>query len=655
MAGEEVRIGVFVCHCGMNIAKSVKVEEVCDYASKLPNVVYTAHHEFTCSEIGQKAIKEAIKEHRLNRVIVASCTPKLHELTFQKCVAEAGLNPFLFEMANIREQCSWPHMHEPEKATRKAKQIVRAAVERAALLERIGMMSTPVMPAVLVVGGGVAGMAAAVGLADYGFQVHLVERSSTLGGKALQLGKVFPTEDCGVCVSPRMMELHRKCLYRSGVVNHSRIKVYMQSTVSSLGGYVGSFKATIDVKPTFVDSKLCIACGLCEDVCPVEVSNEFDLGLSVRKAIYKMSMEAVPHSYVLDMGSCTRCGKCLKVCPTNAITLDAKPIKVNVDVGAVVVATGFEEFDPKGLYGYGSYPNVVTQLKLARMMDPSGPTKGMVVRPSDGKVPRRIVMIQCVGSRDKSTNIYCSKVCCGIALKHARSIKEQYADADLTICHKDIRLTNKNYEHYYTDCQDMNVRFVRGDVAEVTEDPETKSIRIKVNDEFKGMVELESDLLVLSCGSIPARDTRELARTLNLSLSPDSFFMELHPKLAPVDTNVDGIYICGACQGPKDIHESVNHAMAAVSRTATLLAKGKVEVDLAKALIDEDLCIGCGNCVTKCPYKAIELVPPGVARVVEIACKGCGICVAECPLRAIQLRHFKDEQLFASIAGITGG
>ncbi|RLI02642.1 disulfide reductase [Candidatus Bathyarchaeota archaeon] len=652
MVKEEPRIGVFVCHCGLNIAKTVNVKEVRDYAAKLPYVVYASDQEFTCSEAGQKTIKDAIKEHKLNRVVVASCSPKLHELTFRRCVAEAGLNPFLFEMVNIREHVSWAHMHEPEKATEKAKHLVRAAVERAALLEEIGTVSASVIPSVLVIGGGVAGIEAAIGLADYGFDVYLVERSPTLGGKAFQLGKVFPTEDCGVCTAPRNSELHRKCLYKAPILTHPKIKVYTLATIKSLEGYVGNFKATISLQPRYVNPQLCIGCGKCAEVCPVEVPNEYDVGLSKRKAIYLPSTQALPPVYTVDMANCTKCGKCVEVCPTKAINLDEQPSEVTLDVGAIVVAVGFEEYEPKGLYGFGEYSDVITQLKLSRMLDSSGPTKGEVVKPSNQRKPKKIVMVQCVGSRDKSTHIYCSKICCAIALKNARSILQKNPDTEITICYKDIRLAGKDYEHYYVDCQNMGVNFINGDVLEVKEDTETKMLKLKVKPKYGEEVELEADLVVLTCALIPAKGMEELARTLNLSLSPDGFFMELHPKLAPVDTNVDGIYICGACHGPKDIHESINQAKAVVSRVATLLAPGKVEVDLAKSIINEDLCIGCGNCVAKCPYKAIEFTPYGTARVIEIACKGCGVCVVECPARAIQLRHYKDDQIFATVSGV---
>jgi len=570
-------------------------------------------------------------------------------------IQEAGLNPFLLEIANIREQCAWPHSHEPEKATEKAKYLVRAAVLKVATLEEIGEISVPVKTSVLIIGGGIAGITAALKLAEYGFQVYLVEKNATLGGRVLQLGTVFPTEDCGVCMPPYVLERHRKCLYKYAqmVMVHPRIKVFTRSTVEHVEGHVGNFKVTIRRGPRYVDEKDCVACGVCEEVCPVEVPNEFDLGLSTRKAIYMPSPYAVPHTYVVDEDHCTRCGACVKACPFNAISLNEKPQDVEVEVGAIIVATGAEEFNPKGMYGYGTYPDVITQLTLARMLDPSGPTKGEVIRPSDGRRPSRIVMIQCVGSRDPKINPYCSKVCCAIALKHARSLKKRYPEAEIAIVYKDIRLAGKDYEQYYTECEELGVKFIKGEVLDVVQDPETKMLRVEL-ESYGERKELIADLVVLSCGFVPSEDAKKLAEILGLNLAPDGFFMTVHPKLAPIDTNTDGIFICGACQGPKDISETVTQALAVAAKVAALLAKGVIKIDLAKAFVDENYCIGCATCVMVCPYDAVEITPRGVAQVIEAACQGCGICAAECPAGAMQLRNYKDDQIYAAIRGVLG-
>lgn len=650
MANREPRVGVFVCHCGLNIAKSVDVKALREYASKLDGVVHAVNCEFMCSETGQRIIKDSIKNHQLNRVVVASCSPKLHELTFRRVLSEAGLNPFLLEMANIREQCSWAYLFEPEKATEKARHIVRASVERSKFLEEIGEKEEPVRASALVIGAGVAGIHAALGLADNGFQVYVAEKNPFIGGNVAKLESVFPTEDCGICVAPYSSEMHRKCLYKQQMINNPLVKLYTLASLKSLSGYVGNFKARIEQTPRHVDERLCVGCDKCTALCPVEVPNEHDLGLSKRKAIYLPFLQATPHTYVIDQATCTKCGRCVEACPTKAINLDEKPSMIDLEVGTVIVAVGFEEFQPVGLFNFGKHMNVVTQLKLARMINQRNGREG-VLRPSDGKPVRRLTMIQCVGSRDRATHAYCSKICCMIALKHARSLKKANPEMDITICYKDIRLPGRNYEHYYTDCQELGVKFVWGDVARIDESAD-RSLRLKVDLATGGSADLEADLVVLSSAIVPSKDAVELSAILNLTLSPDGFFMEQHPKLAPIDTNIDGIYICGACQGPKDIPETIDQAVGTVARAAIPMIAGKIKIDLAKAVVNEDLCIGCANCVAVCPYSAIEMAPAGIARVIEAVCKGCGTCVAECPALAIQLRHFNDRQVLAAVEGI---
>jgi heterodisulfide reductase subunit A len=648
---EEPRVGVFICRCGLNIAKSVDTTALVEFAKALPGVVYSEENQFTCSEDGQKSIKEKIKEHNINRVVVASCSPRLHEPTFRRCIEEAGLNRFLFEMANIREQCSWIYLGQIEKATEKAKHIVNGAVERAKTLEPIGMMRMKAYPSVLVVGGGPAGVEAATRLGDLGLEVFLVERNPFLGGKAVQLGSVFPTEDCGTCVSPCGNDLHRRCLYRSPISHHPYIHMLTSTELMKVDGYVGNFSATLRIQPRFVDQELCMACGKCADVCPIEVPNEFNLGLDKRKAVYLPSNQALPRTYAIDPKSCTKCGECVEACPVNAIRLDEQPRDVTVDVGAFVVATGFEVFDAQGMYGYGEYDNVINQLKLARMLDMSGPTNGKVTTPRDGHAPKSIAMLQCVGSRDPKTNVYCSKICCAIALKHAVSIAEQLPDTKITIIHKDIRLSGKEHENYYYRAEALGVKLLRGEVKTVTQN-EDGSLSLNAVNEFGDPLQLDVDMLVLSTGVVQSKGTQELAHMLGLSLSQDQFLMERHPKLAPLDTAVDGVYICGTCQGPKDIQESITQAQGATSRVAALLLKGVIEVDLAKAQADMDTCVGCGACASACPYKAIMWNAFGRPEVIEAACKGCGICTAVCPVSAMQLRHYKDDQIIPKIHGI---
>lgn len=653
MPEHEPRIGVFVCKCGTNIAKVVDVPAVAEYAKGLPHVAYAGWQLFTCSEEGQNIIKDCIKEHNLNRVIVASCSPKLHEPTFRRTTAEAGLNPFYFEMANIREQVSWAHMKQKdqyEDATHKAKDLVRAAVYRAAELEPIGSVTQSVPPVTMVVGAGIAGIQAAMSLADRGFEVHLVERSSALGGKAAQLGVVFPTETCGVCVPPRVCEPSRECLVKRGLLNDPNIHVYTLTEVKNFSGYIGNFHATLHTKPRGVNTSTCIDCKACVEVCPIETENELDFGLSQRKAIYYPFPQAIPHVPVVDFESCTRCGKCVEICPVNAIDLDEQPQEKELTLGTTIVATGIDVFRPEGMYGYPEYSNVVTNFQLARMLDPLGPTKGQIQCPSNQQPPKRLGIIQCVGSRDPEHFAYCSRVCCMVTMKLVKAIKEQWPATEIDVFYKDIRLVGKGYEHYYVEAQNLGVRFHRADITDVSEG-KSKELQLTAHYKSGRQETITVDMLSLASAMTPSNGSTDLAKTLNLEVDLDGFFREYHIKLAPIDTSTDGVYLAGACIAPRDIAESAFTGSAAASHAAIPMSKGVVTVDLAKAEVEESLCIGCANCFAVCPYSAIQM-EGGVAKIIEVACKGCGICAVECPAEAIQLRHYRDKQINAQIEGL---
>jgi heterodisulfide reductase subunit A len=651
--GKEARIGVFVCRCGKNIAGTVNVGEVRAYAETLSQVVVAEEHLFACSEDGQRVIKDAIKKHKLNRVIVASCTPRTHEPIFKAAVEEAGLNPYLFEMVNIREQCSFVHERNPEKATEKAKDLIRMGVARARFLEPLESMKEKVVDKALVVGGGMAGITTALNLAKYGFKVYLIERKPYLGGKIADLGRVFPTDDCATCIpSVESCGPRRGCLYSLGVALPSNLTIYTSSEIEEVTGYIGNFTAKIMKRPNYVNMKRCTFCGLCEDVCPIEISENFNLGK--RKAVYMSFPQVYPHSYIIDVEACNRCGKCVDACPAKAINLKDEAEEVELHIGTIVVATGYEEYDPSGVkeYGYGEYRNVMTQLQLAKLLDHMGPTKGEVIRPSDKERPKKMVMIQCVGSRDSERNPYCSKICCMIALKHSLAIKERHPQVDVTIIHKDIRLAGRNYEDYYRKAEDAGIRFARGNVLRVDQDEKSQSLILHVRT-FKGKEEtLRADLVVLTAGLVPSKGTEELAHILGLSTGPDGFFKELHPKLAPIDTAIGGIYLCGCCQAPKDIPETVAQACAAASRAAIPMAKKEVTIEPMHSVVDKEKCIGCDACVGSCIYNAIEASPFGLPSIAEANCKGCGVCAAECPMGAMQLIHFKDEQIVAAIEAL---
>jgi heterodisulfide reductase subunit A len=650
---DDVRVGVYVCHCGLNIAGSVDCEEVAKYAEDLEGVVLSKHNRYTCSEPGQEEIKQDIKEHNLNKIVVASCTPRLHEPTFRATCEAAGLNKYNFEMANIREHCSWVHLHDRKEATEKAKDLVKMAVAKARLLEPQYETEVPVIRRTLVIGAGVAGIQAALDLADAGYKVYLVEKEPSIGGKMAQIDKTFPTMDCSICIlAPKMAEAGR----------HQNIELLTNSEVTGITGYIGNFHVTVHKKPRYVTGD-CTACGDCSDVCPVAKPNEFDVGLALRKAIYTPFAQAVPSVYIIDMENCLgyqpiACGKCKEACERNAIDFDQVPEDLHLDVGTVIVATGVDVYDPTILddYGYTRFENVITSLEFERLINAGGPSGGKLIRPSDGQIPKKVGFIQCIGSRSqKKGNPYCSNVCCMNTIKDSLLIKEHWPETEIEVFYIDIRAFGKGFEDLYKRSKEDGVAFIRGIPAEIEEDPGSKNLRIKVEETAMGkMIEREFDMIILSVGIEPRYDSDVVQKLLTLSRTSDGFFMEAHPKLKPVDAPTPGVFICGCAEGPKDIKDSVTQASAAASRANILMAKGKVTVEAITSRIDPEVCTGCGRCARVCPYHAIEVdKEKKTAKVIEAACAGCGTCGAECPFDAITMRHFKDEQIFSQIDAAT--
>jgi heterodisulfide reductase subunit A len=648
------RIGVFVCHCGSNIAGVVDCGKVREAAEKLPGVAVAKENKYTCSDLGQAEIIKAIKENGLERVVVASCSPRLHEPTFRKCVQQAGLNPYLLHMVNIREQCSWVHAHEKEKATEKASALVRMGVSKAAKLEPLEAREVPVEPSSLVIGGGVAGIQAALDLGNMGFKVYLVETQPSIGGKMAQLDKTFPTGDCAICIlAPKMVELSR----------HPNITLLSYSDVEEVKGYIGSYDVKVRRKARFVHEDKCVGCGLCSDACPVKIDNEFDLGFGQRKAIYIPFPQAVPLKYTLDKEHCLhfksgKCLLCVKACTNNAIDHTMQDEILNLKVGTIIVATGYETYVPqkKGVYKYWEYDNVITALELERLLNASGPTGGHLIRPSDGKPPKRVAFIQCVGSRNKKIgNNYCSRVCCMYAIKNAQIIMEHDEEAEIAVYYNDIRAFGKGFEElYHRIREDYAVEFIRGRPAKLSQDPETKTIKIRAEETLLNKItEREFDLVVLSTGLVPSEGSKKIGKILGLTVSSDGFFMEAHPKLRPVDTAIDGIFLAGCAQSPKDIPDSVAQAKAAASSAAAPMFAKKVWIEPLTAFVDENLCAGCGLCIDLCPYGAPELVQSekgGMkAHIIEALCHGCGTCAASCPQKAVAPKQFTDDQIYSEL------
>ena len=641
------QIGVFVCHCGSNIAGVVDVEQVIEAVQDMPGVVHAEDYKYVCSKPGQQILKDRINEHRLNRIVIAACSPRMHEPTFRETMRQAGLNPYLLEIANIREHVSWIHSEAPELATEKAIDLVRMAVARSRLLEPLEEKEVSIEKRTLVIGAGIAGISAALDLANAGFKVYLVEKEPTIGGHMAQWDKTFPTLDCSSCIlTPRMAE----------VGSHPNIELLTMAEVEKLDGYVGNFQVTVKQRPRYVIEDKCTSCGDCADICPVDIPSEFDASLAYRKAIYIPFAQAVPSVYLLDMENClgvdaVRCGKCKDACEAEAINYDDHEKTYELTVGTIIVSTGFEIFDAtqKDEYGYGEYLNVVNLGEVERMLSSAGPTQGHVVRPSDLKEPEKIVYIQCVGSRDELTNRYCSRVCCMTAIKQARMIRDK-TGAQIWIFYIDLRTFGKGYEEFYESTSKAGVTFIRGRIGEILENND-QTLTVRGEDTLLGKpMELSDiDLVVLSTGVVPPAKAKDVAKKLGLSESPDGFLMEAHPKLRPVDSFNDGIFVAGMAQGPKDIPDTVAQAKAAASGAMALMGKGKVSIEPYFSVVDEDKCAGCHVCISVCPYNAISVNEREHAEVNPALCKGCGTCTSTCPSGAISSQHYTDGQISAMI------
>ncbi len=653
----QVRVGFYICHCGHNIAGVVDVRSVAEFVAKLPHVVVSREYKYMCSDPGQELIQQDIKEHKLNRIVVASCSPLLHEHTFRTATEKGGLNPFFFHMVNIRENVSWVHENSAE-ATVKAKDLARAAIQRVAHHTKLEPKKVKIHPAVLVVGGGIAGIHAALTLANAGKKVYLVERNPTIGGHMAQFDKTFPTLDCAACIlTPKM----------SQVKNHPNITLWTYSEVATVEGYVGNYKIGVRRKPRYINEELCVGCLECIEACvykEAKVPDEFNVGLAKRKPVYIPFPQATPQVVVIDPETCiaVKSGKCKRtcvdVCDRNAIVLDQKEEIKEIEVGTVILATGYQTFDAKRLpiYGYGKYADVYTSMEVERLVNASGPTSGEILC-RDGRKPKSVGIVHCVGSRDRNTNRWCSRTCCMYSLKLAHLLKE-HTDAEVYNFYIDIRAAGKAYEEFYDKLLEENVHFIRGRVAEVTDwsarPAEEGHLVIRVEDTMIGVVRrIPVDMVVLAVGMEPRHDAQDVRRLFNISCSTEGFFLERHPKLAPVDTFTDGVFIAGACQGPKDIPDSVAQAGAAAAQALTLIDTGEVELEPNTAYVVEEDCAGCKSCLTICPYNAIARDEMKQKAWINAAlCKGCGTCVATCPSGAIRQNLFEDEEIYSEIDGL---
>ncbi|HLB65362.1 MAG TPA: CoB--CoM heterodisulfide reductase iron-sulfur subunit A family protein [Anaerolineales bacterium] len=650
------RVGVYICHCGSNIAGKVDVAGLAQWAGQsLEGVVVARDYKFMCSSLGQELIQEDIRKEGLTRVVVGACSPHLHEKTFRKACAFAGLNPYLCQMASLREQVSWVTENRAA-ADAKARALIAAAVGRVQLQEPLEPSEVPVNPNTLVVGGGIAGIQAALELADAGHRVFLVEREPSIGGHMAQFDKTFPTLDCSACIlTPKM----------SDVGQHDNITLLSYAEVEEVTGFVGSFSVRVRKKARYLKEDACTGCGICIEKCPWKVRDDvFEAGLGNRKVIYRPFPQAIPKYPVIDRENCAffkkgTCKACEKFCPTNAIDFEQQDTYLDLDVGNIVLATGFDPFDAKRIpqYGYGRYPNVFTSLEFERMCNAAGPTEGKVLL-RDGKTePKSIAVVHCVGSRDQNHHPYCSAICCMAALKFGHLVMEK-TSAEVTSCYIDIRTPAKGYEEFYDRLLEEGMKFIRGKVGEVSDAArlpgEEGKLIVQVEDTLLGKQRrIPVDMVVLMTALEPRFDAREVGLRFGISCSIDGWFTERHPKLDPVATMTDGIFIAGACQGPKDIPASVAQGAAAAARVLGMITKGTVLIEPVVATINAERCSGCRICNNLCPFNAIDyLAEDGVSKVNQALCKGCGTCVAACPAQAITGAHFSNAQIFAELEGL---
>jgi len=664
---DENKVGVFLSDSGKQLSKILDYDVLADYVKEIPGVAFIARgSEFWRGE-GLQALVDSVKGGKINRVVVAETLPKLSEVRIAQAIEDAGLNPYLMEFIDLKDHCAWPHRKTPKEATEKAKAMLLGAVERAKLLEPLEKVEFPVLKSALIVGGGIAGMQTAVDLTDLGFKVNLIEKEPFLGGLAARAGRFFPTDDCAICIQSPTSDIKtithtsRKCVYRSGFTEIPNLDIMTNSRIVAIEGAPGSYKVTIEKKPRYVNEEKCIRCDKCTEVCPVEVPDEYNARLKNRKAIYMNIPNVHPPVFVIDESACKfhDCAKCVDACPTKAVELDQKSENVTLCVGAIIIASGFEEFDSSTIkeYHYDDYPDVITNLELARMIDSFGPTEGRIVRPSNRKPAKKIVMIQCVGSRDKRYQLYCSSICCMVSLKHATLIKSANPDADISICYIDIRTTGREHEYYYEKAREMGIKFVKGRPTEVSQNPETGRLTVDVEDALlHRFLELDADLVVLAPAMVPAKGAKELAEMVGLDLEQDGFFKEYNAKLRPTETKVKGVFIAGGATFPKDAPTTSLHAHSAAVKAVKFLTTGKIVKDLRTAVVNEDYCGDCEFCPVTCPYGAISIVPTTedhfVVQISDLLCEGCGICVGTCPLNAIELRHSRPNQMLAQMKAL---
>jgi len=642
------KTGLFICHCGINIASTVDIAKVKDALKNYPGIAYIQDYKYLCSDPGQALVKKKITEEGLERVVIAACSPTLHENTFRSAVNSVGMNLYNCEIANIREQCSWVHK-DKSKATQKAISIIQSIIEKTKLNESLKAIKLPVTKIALVIGGGISGMQAALNIANSGYEVYLLERSPSIGGHMAQLSETFPTLDCSQCIlTPKMVEISQ----------NKNIKLITYSEISEISGFVGNFNVKIKRKAPFIDWNKCTGCGICTEKCPTKIPYDFDRMLGVRKAIYTPFPQAVPNKVVIDKENCLyfksgKCQICKKICPLGAVDFEQEDWIEEIKVGAVVVATGYDIYEKENIqeYSMGYCEDVVDGLTFERLLSASGPTAGKIVRPSDGKIPKEVIFIQCVGSRDQENHFaYCSRICCMYTAKQAMLYKHRVPNGQAYVFYMDIRAGGKNYEEFVQRAvEEDDILYLRGRVSKLYLE-EGKIIVIGVDTLSCKKVEIKADMVVLATAMRPSKGIEDVVKILKIQIDSNGFLSEAHPKLRPVETLTQGIFLAGCAQAPKDIPDTVSQAGAAASKVVELLSQSQLSHEPITSWIDEEICAGCGQCVSQCVYDAIELdKKKNVAHVNDILCEGCGACIVTCPSGAVSQKNFTMEQYYSMI------